>query len=164
MRTLADAGVTVLVSSHLLGEIQLICDHVTIIARGRRVAAGPVDDVLAGTTRTSGGSGWPSRTRAAELLRRGGADGHGHRRRLLMVGGVAGVASDQQHPGRSGLWVRELTPITAGPGECVPRTHRHRPAPQPDGTTPDDAISDEPAPPLRSLIELDRTDGRRVDA
>ena len=38
---------TVVLSSHILGEVQLICDSVTIISRGRRVAAGPVAEVLA---------------------------------------------------------------------------------------------------------------------
>src|SRR6185503_19657997 len=47
MRNLAESGMTVLLSSHILGEIQLICDHVTIISAGRRVAAGSVADVLA---------------------------------------------------------------------------------------------------------------------
>ena len=47
MRDLAAAGATVLVSSHLLDEVEQICDSVTIISRGRRVAAGPVADVLA---------------------------------------------------------------------------------------------------------------------
>src|SRR6185312_11571990 len=47
MRSLAESGMTVLLSSHILGEIQLICDSVTIISLGRRVAFGPVDEVLA---------------------------------------------------------------------------------------------------------------------
>src|SRR6185312_6505892 len=47
MRNLAESGMTVLLSSHILGEIQLICDQVTIISAGRRVAAGSVADVLA---------------------------------------------------------------------------------------------------------------------
>jgi ABC-2 type transport system ATP-binding protein len=47
MRNLAESGMTVLLSSHILGEIQLICDSVTIISAGRRVAAGKVADVLA---------------------------------------------------------------------------------------------------------------------
>jgi ABC-2 type transport system ATP-binding protein len=47
MRTLSESGMTVLLSSHILGEIQLICDSVTIISAGRRVAAGPVAQVLA---------------------------------------------------------------------------------------------------------------------
>ncbi|MGE5826783.1 MAG: ABC transporter ATP-binding protein, partial [Micromonosporaceae bacterium] len=47
MRSLAAAGATVLISSHLLDEVEQICDSVTIISRGRRVAAGPVAQVLA---------------------------------------------------------------------------------------------------------------------
>jgi ABC-2 type transport system ATP-binding protein len=47
MRTLADSGVTILVSSHLLAEVQQVCDEVTIISRGRVVRSGPVGDVLA---------------------------------------------------------------------------------------------------------------------
>src|SRR5262245_31402621 len=47
MRDLASAGVTVVLSSHILGEVQQICDSVTIISRGRRVAAGPVAQVIA---------------------------------------------------------------------------------------------------------------------
>jgi ABC-2 type transport system ATP-binding protein len=47
VRDLAESGMTVLLSSHILGEIQLICDSVTIISAGRRVAYGTVADVLA---------------------------------------------------------------------------------------------------------------------
>src|SRR3954463_2162001 len=48
----SDGHTTVLLSSHLLAEIQQVCDSVSILARGRCVASGPVGDVLAG-----GGSG-----------------------------------------------------------------------------------------------------------
>src|SRR3954471_2923661 len=43
----SDGHTTVLLSSHLLAEIQQVCDSVSILARGRRVAAGPVAEVLA---------------------------------------------------------------------------------------------------------------------
>jgi len=45
-------GRTVFVSSHQLAEVQQVCDRVAVLARGRCVATGPVDDVLAsvGTT------------------------------------------------------------------------------------------------------------------
>lgn len=45
--TLAAKGTTVLVSSHILAEVQQVCDSVTIIARGKMLAHGPVEDVLA---------------------------------------------------------------------------------------------------------------------
>ena len=47
LRSFGDEGRTVLVSSHLLGEVQQMCDRVAVVARGRCVAAGPVEEVLA---------------------------------------------------------------------------------------------------------------------
>ncbi|MGH9126136.1 MAG: ABC transporter ATP-binding protein [Acidimicrobiales bacterium] len=41
-------GRTVFVSSHLLSEVRLTCDNVAILSRGRCVAAGSVQSVLAG--------------------------------------------------------------------------------------------------------------------
>jgi ABC-2 type transport system ATP-binding protein len=47
LRSLGAEGRTVFVSSHLLSEVQQTCDRVAVLARGRCVASGPVDDVLA---------------------------------------------------------------------------------------------------------------------
>ncbi|MGI8810151.1 MAG: ABC transporter ATP-binding protein [Acidimicrobiales bacterium] len=47
LRGLGAEGRTVFVSSHLLSEVQQTCDRVAVLARGRCVASGPVDDVLA---------------------------------------------------------------------------------------------------------------------
>jgi len=49
MRGLADRGKTVLVSSHILSEVQQVADTVSIIGRGRLLAEGEVDDILAST-------------------------------------------------------------------------------------------------------------------
>src|SRR5438270_177459 len=46
LRSLADEGRTVFLSSHLLGEVQQICDRVAILARGKCIALGEVSDVL----------------------------------------------------------------------------------------------------------------------
>ncbi len=46
IRQRADAGSTVFVSSHILAEVQLMCDSVAIIDRGRLVTSGTVADVL----------------------------------------------------------------------------------------------------------------------
>lgn len=51
LRRLCDEGRTVFVSSHLLAEVEQVCDRVAIFARGRTVAAGRVADVLTGGTR-----------------------------------------------------------------------------------------------------------------
>ncbi len=47
VKSLGAEGRTVLVSSHLLTEIQLMCDRVAIIQGGVRVTQGTVEDVLA---------------------------------------------------------------------------------------------------------------------
>jgi ABC-type multidrug transport system ATPase subunit len=41
LRRLADEGTTVFVSSHLLWEVEAMCDRVGVLARGRLVAEGP---------------------------------------------------------------------------------------------------------------------------
>lgn len=41
LRRLADRGTTVFVSSHLLSEVEAMCDRVGVLARGRLVADGP---------------------------------------------------------------------------------------------------------------------------
>jgi ABC-2 type transport system ATP-binding protein len=46
LRALAAEGRTVLVSSHLLSEMQQLADDVVIIAAGRLIRQGPVDEVL----------------------------------------------------------------------------------------------------------------------
>jgi len=46
MRGLADRGITVLVSSHLLAEIEAICDHLMMIDHGRIVFQGPIAGLL----------------------------------------------------------------------------------------------------------------------
>ena len=47
IRSLGAEGRTVFVSSHILSEVQQTADRVAIIARGRLVKAGPVNEVLA---------------------------------------------------------------------------------------------------------------------
>jgi ABC-2 type transport system ATP-binding protein len=47
VRALGAEGRTVFLSSHLLGEVELVCDEVAILSHGRTVAAGPIHEVLA---------------------------------------------------------------------------------------------------------------------
>jgi ABC-2 type transport system ATP-binding protein len=46
LRSLGAEGRTVFVSSHILSEIEQMCDRVAILARGKLVTAGPVREVL----------------------------------------------------------------------------------------------------------------------
>ena len=49
LREYAARGATVLVSSHLLAEVEQTCSHVVVMHRGRLVAAGTVAEIIAGT-------------------------------------------------------------------------------------------------------------------
>ncbi len=47
IRELRDRGVAVFLNSHLLAEIERVCDRVAIVDRGRVVASGTIDELLA---------------------------------------------------------------------------------------------------------------------
>jgi ABC-2 type transport system ATP-binding protein len=114
MSDLAASGMTVVISSHILAEVQLICDSVTIISLGRRVAFGPVAQVLA----QHSGGGLRVRLEAvtdlpaaADLLTRSGArvtaqDDH------LLVYEVDKPATVTRTLAAANLFVSELAPIT----------------------------------------------------
>jgi ABC-2 type transport system ATP-binding protein len=115
MRTLAESGMTVVLSSHILGEIQLICDAVTIIAAGRRVAAGSVASVLAqhaGTAvRVRLEPGVDMRA-AIGLLRAAGAEvavENDH----FVVGNAGNPAQVTRVLAEREIYVSELTPVEA---------------------------------------------------
>nr|WP_243659252.1 alpha/beta fold hydrolase [Tamaricihabitans halophyticus] len=48
LRQYASTGRTVVVSSHLLAEVEQTCSHVVVMHRGRLIAEGPVNEVTAG--------------------------------------------------------------------------------------------------------------------
>jgi ABC-2 type transport system ATP-binding protein len=74
LKRLAGEGRTILVSSHILSEVQQTCDRVAILSRGRCVRSGPVSELLQAT----GGEGVLVRVddpeRGAEALRAAGMD------------------------------------------------------------------------------------------
>ncbi|MBC9733434.1 ABC transporter ATP-binding protein [Nocardioides marmotae] len=50
IRGLGEAGVTVLLSSHILAEVQQVCTSATIVGHGRLLASGTVEDLLGSST------------------------------------------------------------------------------------------------------------------
>jgi ABC-type multidrug transport system ATPase subunit len=64
---MADQGVTVFLSSHLLHEVEQICDRVAVLSRGSIVAQGPVSQLLEGQTVVK--VRVPSPRKATEVLR-----------------------------------------------------------------------------------------------
>lgn len=111
MRTLGSQGRTVLVSSHILAEVEQVADTVSIIGHGALLAEGPVGEIM----RQSGGDrvrvGVASPDRALGILE---ADG------LVVARDGAHLLVTSEDPAavtRSlaghGLYVSELTPVRA---------------------------------------------------
>ena len=127
LRDFADRGGTVLLSSHLLREVEAVADRLVVIGGGRIVAQGGKDELLAGAgtlvrardPARAARSRWtgpacrrpPAPTAAARAGRR--------RRRSARPRRTPGVVADRAAPGR------QRRPRTA-----LPHPHRRRSPPR----------------------------------
>ena len=91
LRELAGRGRTILVSSHLLAEMELIADEVVIIHHGKFVASGTTDELMA---RASGGVRVrsPEAARLRQLLEAQGATAVDAEGGALLVSGTTSEA------------------------------------------------------------------------
>ncbi len=116
----AGEGVSVLLSSHVLAELERVADYLIVLSRGRVQVAGEVDDLLAGHRMLTGPAAGADRcTRPAGGAcppRRGPGPpaGPGHRRRP----GPAALGGTPGRPGRThpGLPARARRRRLARPG------------------------------------------------
>src|SRR5215831_13551663 len=46
VEAVAETGMTVLLSSHLVADLERVCDHIVILSHSRTVLAAPIDDVV----------------------------------------------------------------------------------------------------------------------
>ncbi len=79
LRKLAAEGRTILVSSHLMSELQDVADHVVIVGRGRVLADASIDELVARATGDQVLLRTPAPAEAATALQRGRCRGDGHR-------------------------------------------------------------------------------------
>lgn len=108
IRDLGASGVTVLLSSHILAEVQQVCTSATIIGNGRLLASGRVDDLLGTSTSYLVGAEDPDAARqvlsAAGFAVAPGAD-------LLVE--TERPAEVTRALASAGIWLTELTPVRA---------------------------------------------------
>jgi len=112
MRSLGEQGKTVLVSSHILDEVEQVADTVSIIGHGRLLASGRVADLIGDQTATSVRVGVADPVAAQRILTDGGLlvrrDGG-----LLVVEGASDGAEITRRLAAHDLFVNELTPVRA---------------------------------------------------
>jgi ABC-2 type transport system ATP-binding protein len=109
LRDLADEGRTVLVSSHLMSEMEDTADHLVVLGRGRLLADVPVADLLAGYEEVRVAS--PSVAVLAAVLQRAGADVAPDGPDALRVHGL-GVAEVGDVAFECGVRLHELSRVT----------------------------------------------------
>ena len=68
IRSLGTDGRTVLLSSHLLNEVELVCDSVTILSKGRLIAQGEVAELIQSRGREQIRASTTDDARAVEIL------------------------------------------------------------------------------------------------
>jgi ABC-2 type transport system ATP-binding protein len=104
IRALGSSGVTVLLSSHILAEVQQVCTSATIIGNGTLLSSGRVDELVGAST----------------AYRVAAPDPHAARRVLTEAGFTVndGLLVDTERPsdvtralGSAGIWLSELTPV-----------------------------------------------------
>lgn len=110
LRQMGNEGRTVFVSSHLLTEVEQICDRVAIIDRGKLILTGRVDDVLAEASRPSLLVGVDNLHAGAEALRSSGmvVEVEGKYLRVALPGSEA--AKVTKALADAGLYLNELRP------------------------------------------------------
>ena len=112
IRSLGTGGVTVFLSSHLLGEVEQVCDTVDILVRGRRIVSGSVKDVLAAKATGELLVRVSDLDKATEALQNAGMTvtrGPEH----LVVSGAADPSDVTKTLAGKRLYVSELTPMVA---------------------------------------------------
>src|ERR671921_1387165 len=117
VRELGTGGRTVFLSSHLLGEVQQVCDRVSILSRGRCLVQGPVGEVLRAHAGVGVTLAVDEPNRAYAVLRDAGYDVYGLPDGRLQVGTTGRRVEDPatltRLLGEQGLWLRELQPQAA---------------------------------------------------
>jgi len=82
MEVVADTGMTVLLSSHIVADLERVCDHLVILSQGRTQLVGPIDEILAGHRLLTGPrSDAASVARLHEVIR----ESHTERQTTLLV-------------------------------------------------------------------------------
>jgi ABC-2 type transport system ATP-binding protein len=64
MEAVAETGMSVLLSSHIVADLERVCDHLVILAAGRTQLAGPIEEILASHRLLTG-----PRSEAADVAR-----------------------------------------------------------------------------------------------
>lgn len=109
-RWYADDGRTVLLSSHLMSEMEQTADHLIVLGKGRVLADAPMSEVIAGATRTGARVRTPSPAQLISLATQFGATATVEGDVVELVGLEAARISELC--AANGVVLHELTPLS----------------------------------------------------
>lgn len=112
IKHLGSTGVTVLLSSHQLGEVQQVCDRVAIMSKGQVIASGSVAELLAAKTTGDVLVRLADRAAGRQVLQRAGLTVT-DQDDALRVGNASDPAAVTRILSDAGLYLTELSPIGA---------------------------------------------------
>lgn len=127
IRELAEDGLAVFVSSHLLSEIQLLCDRVAIISRGRVLAVGEVEDLVAANAKYVIWDLEPADAGRLQLARRGGIEVVEHADAVLDDTIIAGMGSGSVVTRMEEEGIAETVSMLVQAGVAVQGVHKINP-------------------------------------
>jgi ABC-2 type transport system ATP-binding protein len=104
-------GTAVLLNSHLLGEIELTCDRVAVLSKGRVAVAGPVAELTRSTSQYRLVASAIDETLIARLSEIGARVERGEGHILLAVDDVAQLNAAIDATRASGSLISEVTPL-----------------------------------------------------
>jgi ABC-2 type transport system ATP-binding protein len=82
MEVVAETGMTVLLSSHIVADLERVCDHLVILSHGRTQLVGPIEEILASHRLLTGPRTDPDTVaRVHEIIR----ESHTERQSTLLV-------------------------------------------------------------------------------
>jgi ABC-2 type transport system ATP-binding protein len=83
MSAVAEGGLTVVFSTHLLDDLQRICDHLVVLGKGTLVLTGSIDEIVARHAVLVGPAGRPLPPGATAVE----GNGHGGHQHLVSING-----------------------------------------------------------------------------
>lgn len=112
LRDLRASGVTVLLGSHLLAEVQQVCDSVSVIGGGTVLSSGPVEELVGREPPRGVRVGVADPDAALRVLRDAGLEVVRDRQHLYVARVADPAEVSRLLAGRS-IWVREMVPDAA---------------------------------------------------
>jgi ABC-2 type transport system ATP-binding protein len=82
MEVVAETGMTVILSSHIIADLERVCDHLVILSKAQVQLTGPIDEIVAGHRLLTGPRSDPAAVaRMHDVIR----ESHTERQTTLLV-------------------------------------------------------------------------------